>query len=73
MEDLEHVLKGIKGNKARDLKGISRIIFKNSIIGSNLKDSLLIFFNKLKIDCKIPEFMRKAVVTTIPKKGKKYH
>ena len=73
MEDLEHVLKGIKGNKARDPKGISRIIFKNSIIGSNLKDSLLIFFNKLKIDCKIPEFMRKAVVTTIPKKGKKYH
>ena len=69
-EDLEYVLKGIKGNKARYPEGISRIIFKNSIVCSNLKESLLVLFNKLKIAGTIPEFMKKAVVTTIPKKGK---
>ena len=71
MEDLDTVLKAIQTNKAQDPEGISRIIFKNSVIGSDLKESLLILFNKLKSEGKIPEFMRKAVVTTIPKKGKK--
>ena len=71
MEELEEVLKGLKTNKARDPKGISRTIFKNNVIGTNLKESLLILFNKLKSAGKIPQFMRKATVITIPKKGKK--
>ena len=71
MEDLEVVLKEIQTNKAWDSEGLSRIIFKNSIIGSNLKESILILFNKLKIEGTIPEFLRKAFVSTFPKKGKK--
>ena len=47
MEDLENVLKGLKSNKARDPDGLIRTIFKNSIIGSNLKTSLLKLFNKI--------------------------
>ena len=43
MEDLETVLNVIQTNKSRDPGGISRIIFKNSIVGTNLKDSLLLF------------------------------
>ena len=71
MEDLDKVLKGLKSNKARDPDGLARIIFNSSIIGSNLKISLLNLFNELKTKCEIPIFMRKATVATIPKKGSK--
>ena len=71
MNDLEVVLKGIKTSKARDPEGIARTIFKDNIIGDNLKESLLILFNKLKSAGKTPNFMKKAIMTTIPKKGKK--
>ena len=68
MNDLETVLKSLKSNKARDPEGIERTIFKYSIIGSNLKASLLKLFNNIKEAQKIPTFMKKAIVTTIPKK-----
>ena len=71
MEDLENVLKGLKTNKARGPDGLSRAIFRNSTIGTDLKKSLLKMFNKLKDAGKVPEFMKRANVTTIPKKGSK--
>ena len=71
MEDLEEVLKGVKTNKAGDPEGITRTIFKANVIGDNLKESLLILFNRLKSSGKLPDFTKKAIVTTIPKKGKK--
>ena len=71
MKDLDIVLKGLKGNKARDPKGIARTIFKTSVGGSNHKVSLLKLFNNIKTNQKILTFMRKATVTTIPKKGSK--
>ena len=71
MKDLDDVLKSLKSNKARDPEGIDRTIFKTEIIGSNLKESLLELFNKIKNKQEIPQFMRKATVTTIPKKGSK--
>ena len=71
MKDLESVLRGLKRMKARGPEGLSRTIFKESVIGSNIKDSLLNMFNKLKETGEIPNFMRKAIVTTIPKKGSK--
>ena len=48
MEELEEVLRSLKTNKARDPEGISRTIFKNNVICTNWKESLLILFNKLK-------------------------
>lgn len=71
MEDLEAVLKTLKSKKARDPEGIDRTIFKTNLIGSNMKRSLLELFNKIKLNQQIPHFMRKATVTTIPKKGSK--
>ena len=71
MNELETVLKELKSNKSRGPDGLSRIIFKNSTIGSDLKQSLLKMFNKLKETGKVPNFMKMATVTTIPKKGSK--
>ena len=71
MKDLEIVLKDLKTQKARGPEGFTRTIFKNTVIGTNLKESLLIMFNKLKEAGKIPSFMKTATVITIPKKGSK--
>ena len=35
-------------NRARDPEGKAKTIFKENIIGDNLKESLLILFNKLE-------------------------
>ena len=48
MLDLENVLKDIKQNKSRDIDGLNRNIFHLNCIGSDLKKSLLVMFNKLK-------------------------
>ena len=71
MEDLDMVLKGLKTNKARDTEGLARTIFKTPVIGTNLKKSLLKLFNNMKSKGEIPEFMSRARVATIPKKGSK--
>ena len=41
------------------------------MIGTNLKESLLKLLNNIKETNDIPEFMKQASVTTIPKKGSK--
>ena len=68
MIDLENVLKELKSNKARDPDGLNRIIFRNSVVGYNLKKSLLKLFNNIKKENVIPNFMRRATIATIPKK-----
>ena len=70
--DLNLVLKEIKLGKARDPEGMSREIFHPSRIGENLKESLLIMFNKLKKNGLVPTFMRKAIIAPIPKKGSQF-
>ena len=37
-----------------------------------MKESLLILFNKIKNRGEVPEFMKTAVISTIPKKGSKF-
>ena len=71
MHELEKVLLGLCSGKARDPSGISREIFQLSKIGSDLKNSLLVLCNKVKNQGKIPEFMLKTTISTIPKKGKR--
>ena len=65
MLDLENVLKDIKHNKSRDIDGLNRNIFHLNWIGTDLKQSLLVMFNKLKNRGEIPNFMKKAVISTI--------
>ena len=69
MNDLDKALSCLKNNKSRDHAGYSNEIFKSGIIGTDLKMSLLLMFNKLKSDKLIPSFMRVANITTVPKKG----
>ena len=71
MPELEKVLKYINKNKSRDPDGINRSIFHFDIIGDNLKESLLILFNKIKNEGQVPTFMKKAHISTIPKAGSK--
>ena len=71
MADLEEVLVDIKKNKSRDPFGLNRSIFHAKCIGSNLKKSLLVMFNKIKNIGKLPDFMKKATILTIPKTGSK--
>ena len=69
IKDLNIALRNLKNNKSRDFEGLSNEIFKNNIIGSDLKSSLLIMFNNLKRNGQIPKFFNCANITTVPKKG----
>jgi hypothetical protein len=71
MKDLERALSNLKNNKSRDFEGYINEIFKNDVIGSDLKKSLLFMFNKMKKLKLIDIFMNFANVTTVPKKGPK--
>ena len=67
MSDLEKALKSLKTDKCRDPEGIIREIFKDEVIGTNLKKSLLILYNKVKQTGIIPVFMRFANIAAIYK------
>ena len=69
MDDLEKALSALKINRSRDQKGMINEIFKRNVIGSDLKNSLLTMFNKIKEEQIIPLFMNKANITTVPKRG----
>ena len=72
IKELEEVLQKLSENKSRDPHGLNRSIFHTNCIGNDLKESLLTMFNKLKINGDIPDFMKVATITTIPKKGSKF-
>ena len=72
MQDLEGVLGKLGQNKSTDPNGFNRSIFHLNCIGDNLKESLLVMFNKLKNQGTIPSFMKKATISTIPKPGSKF-
>ena len=67
IEDLEVVLKGLKNGKCRDPEGMIREIFKEEVMGKDLKISLLILLNKIKDTGIIPAFMRIANICAIYK------
>ena len=65
IEDIEKALKSLKNNKCRDQDGYINEIFKPGVIGSDVKNSLLILFNKLKKKKIIPLFMKHANITPV--------
>ena len=67
MEDLNRALKSLKKDKARDPNGLINELFKEGVAGTDLKLSLLDFFNRMKQECIIPDFVRMADVATIYK------
>ena len=72
IKELDDVLKSIQSGKSKDPEGINREIFHPSMIGKALKDSLLVMFNQLKQEGKIPSFMKRAIISPIPKKGSQF-
>ena len=57
IKDLDLALSKLKNNKSRDFEGYANEMFKEGVIGSDIKMSLLIMFNKIKKACYIPKFM----------------
>ena len=71
MQNSNEALADLKIGRSRDPEGLINEIFKNNVIGVDLKKPLLSMFNSLKKNQKIPKFMNLANVTTVPKKGSK--
>ena len=71
-KELVKVLQSLKNNKSRDPHSLINEIFKPGVIGSDLQQSLLLMFNKIKEEFKIPEMMQMANIISIFKgKGEK--
>ena len=69
--ELEKALKCLKKKKSRDHQGLINEIFRPEVIGEDLKKSLLMMFNRIKKEQKIPYFFNIANITTISKRGSK--
>ena len=67
LHDLEEALKELKNGKCRDPEGLVREVFKEDVIGDDLKHSLLILFNKIKATHEFPAFMQLANICAIYK------
>ena len=57
MMDLEKVIKMLKNNKAPDPKRMINELLKERYAGTDLKEAILVFFNKLKKEHTFSEFM----------------
>ena len=69
MENLDRALADLKIDKSRDGDGLINEIFKKDVIGGNLKESMLIMFNRLREEKLIPKFLNSPNITTVPKQG----
>ena len=63
--------KAMKLNKARDPHGISNDLFKEDVVGNDLKEALLKLFNMIREEQFIPDFFNLSNITTISKPGSK--
>ena len=71
MVEVNKVLKSLKVGKSRDPENYICDIFKEGVIGTDLKLSLLMMFNKMKDEGQIPEALRTANITSLHKKNNK--
>ena len=69
LSDLDKALGALKNNKSRDPEGFLNEIFKKNVIGTNLKHSMLLMFNRIRQKRLIPIFLNFTNITTVPKKG----
>ena len=69
MKELNKVLANLKSGKSKDSDGYISELFKDGIIGSNLKESLLMMFNSMKDAMFIPDCLKTAQVTILHKKS----
>ena len=71
MEELTITLKNLTLGKSRDPDNLVCDIFKEGVIGDNLKESILMMMNRMKEEIKVPECLRTANVTMLHKKKSK--
>ena len=69
LSDLDKALGDLKNNKSRDPEGFLNEIFKKNVIGTNLKHSMLLMFNKIREKRQIPKIFNFDNITTVPKRG----
>ena len=67
--EFEKFIQDLKIGKARDPLGLCAEMLKPEAMGSDMKQSLLEMLNNIKEEGKIPDVMREAVITAIPKSG----
>jgi hypothetical protein len=67
MDQLVKVLKSLKNNKSADHSGMVYELFKPGLIGEDLLKSLLILCNQVKIQQKIPQFLKYTDITSFYK------
>ena len=68
MEELNKVLKSLKTEKSKDHCGYICELFKEGVIGLDLKESILMMMNKVKEKNTVPQCFRMANVTILHKK-----
>ena len=56
MKALDEVLKNLETEKCRDPEGMVREIFKDEVMGDDLKESLLMLLNNIKATGTMPKF-----------------
>ena len=70
--DIDKVLSSLKKNKSRDPYNFINDIFKVGVVGTDLKNSMLLLFNKIKSEIEIPKLLHPVNIISIYKgKGKK--
>ena len=72
MIELDKAIKDLNTGRARDPSGLCAELFKINVMGANLKKSLLIILNSIKEEGIVPDIMRDAIITTIPKNGSRF-
>ena len=67
MEDLNDAIKSLKRGKCRDPEGIIREVFMDGSMREDLKKSMLILCNNIKLTREIPKFMQTTNICAIYK------
>ena len=67
VNELDKVLKELKTGKCKDPDNYIFELFKDGVIGNDLRKSILIMMNIMKNKMKIPECLRKASITILHK------
>ena len=68
MKELELVLKNLKKGKSKDPEGYICELFKEGVIGKDLKVFICLMMNRIKESLEIPECLQAANITVLHKK-----
>ena len=71
MTELNKVLKNLKNQKCKDPANFVYDLFQDGVVVSDLRNSIIMLVNQMKVQKKIPEYLRTANVRFIHKSGNK--